>query len=458
MPRVILLLIILCQATPSQAIIPLELVAEFDLPENVSLWDVQHWMDEESFGYAYIRNDTVYYVPRIGDSLQHFVIPQSLFDSTGWSGPTYQAMHIHRLAERPDAPILSLSAEVSDWEWSDHLFYGFLLIYDLAAQELLYYNYDYSGHYSDSDGWNWHGESLWIESWPPPPAFSTRVYLQNRRVSDFEGPGTDRVETTFGTTIFRISEDTVAVRGVAGMFDIFPNSDGDLALLDVLIGYTEYGEDYGRVTAGLYADSIDSLRSTRICNFPCIRQRPIAMESAFGGRSFVSDNQVVDLTTLSVVDTMTGFWATTSIRLAPRAAELLWCKDFSSYHGIEPETLDEDSTQALDGDERTVLTHFDGTGEIVLYEMENGYHTGNIFIYRPTSAPQNLTVTLAEDMSHFQLSWNHTLATNWYLVCRKRLPGSTVCDDLISVLGTTAIFSFEPGLVYETFQVFSYYP
>jgi hypothetical protein len=80
MKRRIFLLIIICAlaAVPVRATIPLVEELSLQLPPCTS-WDVQHWMDTNTFGYAYLRADTVYWAAHVGDAVQTFAIPESLY-------------------------------------------------------------------------------------------------------------------------------------------------------------------------------------------------------------------------------------------------------------------------------------------------------------------------------------------------------------------------------------------
>jgi len=440
----------------AQAIIPLDVAAEFQLPQNPTLWEVQHWMDDESYGYAYIRHDTLYYAPRIGDPIRSFEFPQALIDSADWWGQDYEAIHLHRLASRPNTPILSLamSINVNLFPSSDYDIYSLFYMFDLDLQELIYYHRQYSGNFSDADGWNSTQTTLSVESWPPPPAYPRRIYRLNRYSTDFEGPGTDRLVTSYRTAIFDVTQEDISLSRVSGMCDVIPESNGNLATLDCYREVTEYDEVYGSSAIGMYNDSSHVYSSLLVCNSgpPCLEHRPIAFSEAFGAPSYVSGNMVVNLESLTIVDTLDNM-GEFSLRLYPGGPEMLWWDGGAENHALNPITGEEDTTDNILGGFKSVIKNSDGTGVMVYYESLS-QPTNRIMMLRPSVCPQNLIITYLPQHNYIWLAWDPVPGATAYRVCRMfdyNEVGN--CDDVFTVTTTATQFTIDPNRPQEFYTV-----
>ena len=135
------LLIFLLSLLPlsAQATIPLELVAEFELLENAVSWDVQHWMDDSTFGWAALRHDTVFFVERLGAPIQAVRIDSSYLDSIGHDRtPAYRYITLIRLDANIFTPAVVVVANISNrdssqYEDTDNDYYLFV---NLASGEV----------------------------------------------------------------------------------------------------------------------------------------------------------------------------------------------------------------------------------------------------------------------------------------------------------------------------------
>lgn len=142
---------------------------QIDIPSDV--FDVQHWVDENSWGCAFASGDTITYLAQIpgipltlifGDSIEFLKLRLVKFD-----------------AESDDVGILA-------WWTNDQALYGedhwhYVGIIDLSSGQIT--EAQYVG-YDDNGGWWWHDTVVSsLISWPPPPAPTQWVvwgsYLQD---------------------------------------------------------------------------------------------------------------------------------------------------------------------------------------------------------------------------------------------------------------------------------------
>jgi hypothetical protein len=103
------LLISLFCAASAYAEIPLDLVQSIQLPvgllqDPLRSWDVQHWSDDQSYGWAAIVDSHIVYTPNIQTPPQSFLVSDSLFPNA-W-GDSWTPAIVHRairICRRPDA-------------------------------------------------------------------------------------------------------------------------------------------------------------------------------------------------------------------------------------------------------------------------------------------------------------------------------------------------------------------
>ena len=83
---------ILFSSLLARAEIPLELMAEFQLPEGTSACDVQHWMDDSTFGWAAViggwANRQIVYETRLGEGTDTLLIDDTICSTNGEGGHT----------------------------------------------------------------------------------------------------------------------------------------------------------------------------------------------------------------------------------------------------------------------------------------------------------------------------------------------------------------------------------
>jgi hypothetical protein len=170
----IILAVLLClSGVPVRAEMPLYEVASFSIPDR-EIWDVQHWTDEESYGWATIDRDTVEYVFQIGQAPQRFVIPDSIFDRfVNYSWPGHERINLCKSVLAGDDPcLLILSGVEQGSRQTDYNARHVLHLWNLVTRQLLMIQ-DFGGDW----GWTYNSSTFADYSsvlgafalWPPPP-------------------------------------------------------------------------------------------------------------------------------------------------------------------------------------------------------------------------------------------------------------------------------------------------
>jgi hypothetical protein len=181
------ILIILCGlfVLPVRATIPLVEELSLQLPPCTS-WDVQHGVDTNTFGYAYLRADTVYWAARVGDAEQFLKLPPDSFYchrfplgcESGYVDHDISPWGI-RLLRHPLAPqhlwaIVQTNAffRDDDYTWNYH----YLLLYDLTIGQMADF-ISFDGGASIDGRWNRCSNLNDFTLWPSPPLVSTRLVI-----------------------------------------------------------------------------------------------------------------------------------------------------------------------------------------------------------------------------------------------------------------------------------------
>ncbi|MBL0063179.1 MAG: hypothetical protein IPP40_17275 [bacterium] len=385
MRHILLFFILSLIPLSAQAIIPLDLVAEFNLPENTTAWDVQHWMDDSTFGWAALRRDTtVQYALRAEDEPLSFELPFALFDSANWSRQEFQAIHLMRLEARPNAPIIAISTEMAINSGGIIERFHMLHVFDLEEHDLLYYNRAFTGYYSDSQGWNYDQSTEQLSSWPPAPAFANAIYRQNRRVADLDAAGTNRLEITHWTRRFDIIDDSLYVSFHPGQFDFFSNTNGDLVFNNSLEGQESDGSDdtYGEVSVEFYDAELNQTFERLICDTPCLIATPCAINTNLNGRFVAIGNVLFSVPALETIDTIE--WnCDFTLAIGQGNSEHVWSQHDDRFLVKDIVSNLRDSTTSIGGNFSRTIKHFSGDGEIAVNEVVNGSTTNRILVYKP---------------------------------------------------------------------------
>jgi hypothetical protein len=239
----LLIAILALVVVPVRATIPLVEELSLQLPPCTA-WDVQHWMDTNTFGYAYLRADTVYWAAHVGDTEQAFVIPDSFYNPHGEFGsPTHEWIRILRHPRAGDRPCILLTS--SAWTVYAPDDYYFVSLYDILAntnlgvQQFLKWTTDYNLQRRC--------EIRDLTLWPPPPTTATRFLFSHYVIDDYDWNVGHRGLDEYGSIMQSdLTRDTFALQTVcsgtsAKVFAAVSNHR--FAIMDY--HYWEYQDYYG---------------------------------------------------------------------------------------------------------------------------------------------------------------------------------------------------------------------
>lgn len=389
MRHILLIFILSLIPLSAQAIIPLDLVAEFNLPENTTAWDVQNWMDDSTFGWAAIVGDSILWQQDSGSPVNYCIIPTSLF-TEGSIYRGFQQICILRtesFANRLTTAITALET-IEDGDVAIH--YTFIVIVDLEDQTALSWERHYCGRCNPTtDGHCTQSTPTRLTAWPPPPAFASRIVTSYDDYDDYEGPGSDYHEWTSSVLVYEVDGANIRIiKGASlGYFDIFEGEIFDLALSSNELRST-WDYDYYSAHIGYYSSIADTVTAREICYGyeMCGTQRAIAynLENA---KLIIANSIIHDAVTFAEMDTLDF---RPSFAMRPRAGDqsLLWTLAEDKYvlHDIHGELVD--STTAIEGYNLETVKQLNGTGfiNIMLYDPRR------VLIYEPygqVSSPEN---------------------------------------------------------------------
>lgn len=131
MRTLFIILTLLLSAVPSRAVIPLELVAEIQLPDSTVDWDVQHWMDDSTFGWVAATKDSVIY------STNGTTTNAADFDYENPEAPAWRFVNV-RIIKMPELlDHVTFFSIMKDSSFRGYSFYRWAVMFDLEADTLL---------------------------------------------------------------------------------------------------------------------------------------------------------------------------------------------------------------------------------------------------------------------------------------------------------------------------------
>jgi len=394
MRHILLIFILSLIPLSAQAIIPLELVAEFNLPENATAWDVQHWMDDSTFGWAAIVGDSILWQQDSDSPVNYCTIPTSFFTESSMYR-SFQMISILRLESYANRLTTAITALETLQDGDVAIHYTFDVIVDLEDQTALTWERHYCGRCNPTtDGHCTLSTPTRLTAWPPPPAFASRIVTSYDDYDDYEGPGSDYHEWTSSMLVYQV--DSANIRRIKsaslGYFDIFEGEIFDLALSSNDLRST-WDYDYYSAHIGYYSSIADTVTVREICYGyeMCGTQLAIAynLENA---KLIIANSIIHDAVTFTEIDTLDF---RPSFAMRPRAGEqsLLWTLAEDKYilYDIHGELID--STSAIEGYNVEIVKQLNGTGFLqrILYSPRR------VLIYEPygqASSPENQKPTL----------------------------------------------------------------
>lgn len=441
----------------AQAIIPLELVAEFELPENVTAWDVQHWMDDSTFGWAAVRNDTVFYVLRMGEAVQAVSIEESYLDSITRDGPPDYTQVLILGGQSPRVIVVANILDHNASQWEDYE-YDYYLVIDLESGES---NISFRRTtYLDPD-WLW--TEWWyfskMSAWPPPPLATQSVRTLYAHHGIYWSPYHTTDDGQFGEN--SIVDGHTLLQTHATDYDFFVGEGAGVALVNIENRYGSSGY-YRDVTTRRKLTAEDSLLSIGICTshwtnedenpIICPNSSVHGITSRTGERYVIFASQIFEATTLSLVSEFPpGYVPSFAFGCNGMREDLLW--DIQSGNRLRAWATDfsfEDTTTSYNATNLKLLRNRDGNGELIAFSNDND----SIRVLKPSLVVKELVISSYPDEESIGLNWRSFPSATSYVVCRSQFAEGDFCEqDAISVSDTFITLPLINGIDKEFFRV-----
>ncbi len=463
-----ILLIFLLSLIPlsAQAIIPLELAAEFNLPENATAWDVQHWMDDSTFGWAALVEDTVYYQTQPEAPILFTVIDTDTFREDPWN--PYVALEEIAIYKSPSRPehltVLGLASPAWYIDQYDKIF-----CYDLT-------NNEYFGSVAEIPR-NTEAGTCWSEYeherlliWPSPPSVSESWSCQQHYARTCDGAGENGYWWSSRNSLYHIETSSLVVAIPGSSVDAFYDDNGigfvfagrhryiwDCDCIDVPEAIC-WGATNTRIV-GRFIDSlttriVDSSYTSGACStnwsggFPG-RERVVAASNGENSRFFVG----LDCYNPQTFNPIYQLPEHPSfvLRCNIGAPDLVLCRSSShrwDVYNVENGVLI-DSTDVLDDQVAYALHSPSRISELVCLSP----NPNSVRVYRP-SVSLDLTISFDDISSSIVLSWSPLPLATSYEVCRSQQAEGDFCEqDIISVADTFLSLPLTNGINKEFFRV-----
>jgi hypothetical protein len=398
-------------------------------------WDVQHWMDEDSYGYAYLSRDTVYWAARIGDDLGFYVLPP---DSVYFQFPpgrydyqyvSQKSVKLLHLLLSPNNPCALVSGELAygyDDEFaplscSKHIFTAINLsendILSLAAivgSASSFYPQD----------WEENTRLYSFVLWPPPPQYSTSIMFIR---------GTEGYETAMGGYSRYWGEGHVFYSDLTnGIFNPFRVCNGttiqhfmDSASQQAVIFYYTYQHEYDsgepppdddvyterreiKLFGPSTSDTTTHIIPLRSVLAQCDQSETRRLIVNFGGSTCALNPISFDtlwFVSQHIADEIARFKNSPDERILRRNGAA-----FDVYSASDGSFLDR--TSALTGALQYIIRHPNRESDFVT--LENATRT--VRIYTTALAPKDLTCYYSSDNHAVQLRWQGVEGATRYFV------------------------------------------
>lgn len=179
---------ILFSALLARAEIPLELIAEFELPPGTGAWDVQHWMGDSTYGWAAViggwANRQIVYETRLGEGTDTLFIDDTICSTNGEGGHTSVIEKLALAKDEQGDLLFVLVGGVAPWSAGNRTVVVMNSV--TGESECIHYN---------NEAWCNSLESglapTELSVWPPLPARSQRILLSTNRQAYCDNTGTN---------------------------------------------------------------------------------------------------------------------------------------------------------------------------------------------------------------------------------------------------------------------------
>lgn len=450
------------------AIIPLELVAEFDLPQNAVSWDVQHWTDDSTFGWAAIVGDTIYYQTQPDAEIAFTVLDTDTFHDPPWN--PYVALEeiaIYKSPSRPDhLTVLGLATQ----GWNT-IQYDKVFCFDLTNNEYFGAFTDILRYYEAGTCWSEY-EREQLQVWPSPPAVTNYWSCQQHYSSTCDGAGENGYWWGSSNDLHAVETSYLIASLQGSSVDAFYNID-ELGFVFAgrhrSIWYCdcigEPGETCWTATntraIGNFIDTltvqlVESSVVAGACStdwqsaggFPG-RERVVAASNGENSKFFVG-LFCYNLQSFSPIYQLPEHPSFT-LKCNIGAPDLVFCRTSSqrwNVYDVEFGTL-LDSTTMLNDQAAYALHSPSRISELVC----TGSNPNSIRVYRP-SISLDLSIFFDDVTSSVVLNWSSVPLATSYEVCRSQTADGDFCEhDIISAADTFLTLPLINGVNKEFFRV-----
>lgn len=434
------ILAILFSALLARAEIPLELIAEFELPPGTGAWDVQHWMDDSTFGWvAAVGREEIQYETRLGGGVETVSFGDTLCNETYDDNFEFDVVRAVAIVKGAvDSARFAVEGEISNGFWMET--YPVIVIWDGNNERC-------RGSLVPSCDFlpgNW--RSLGLYSWPPPPAVSTHLVSAIEWDYFCDGTGADPHE--FGGRAQVMDLDSLRsvyirpAKGVKHFFGLdFEFGSVGQKRLTIYDDTPPYDHDILinlRTIATLGPDGLDM-------DTLCYERFDVDPDSEFmstcewtsttlcavdryGNKKIVAGGNCFDGDSHELLWGIDGFEANHVVCRGAAEGQVL-LRQFGNrftIHALEDGRIIDESQDVI-GDVVRVLDTGECPNEIISEQREGSITT--IRVYKLLPYETQLVISIAPLGDQILLSWNSLPSASHFQVCRNLEYSGDLCSD-----------------------------
>ncbi len=473
MRHILLIFILSLIPLSAKAVIPLQLIAEVQLPANTA-WDAQHFYDDSSVTTVWLnRRDTLFY--DLGDGTGVHTLRLQPPDSipAGFVFGHYEYLVIFKDSASQTLPSIAVSAKFTNGPYR-RLDLAFTI--DLITGETISSAYegsrlDVEQHHSEQRVLQRH------EVWPPLPAVTQKMFLMREiRTADYQ-TGIEVDSERNEITAYSVpSFERIFNRDSCSALATFPDAEqlevvfaggawlySEWSCDSVPDGYCYHNEHFRNV------HTINN-ESVTVCSVVSTNENPVylycypsvsiaAAKDESGGKYAIIDSVCYDANTGNVAwSDPTRLPAFAGLNYPTPDQQMFFCKNINNTFNVyEPATgILFDETSPFYGLFHHALNLSGKLGELVTYTQLVGQPLATVRFFRVFAAtsPQNLIITYLPQHNYIWLAWDPVPGATAYRVCRMfdyNEVGN--CDDVFTVTTTATQFTIDPNRPQEFYTV-----